>query len=277
MLVEKGIIGCSDSVVGYIPELTHYCRKVTIRNMLNNASGIENYYRIIEKINKPSLGITNSDVLGLLMDENRLLFSPGEKFDYSNSNWVLLAIIIERVSGLSYEKFLNRYIFDPLGMKNSYVFDEKQPVIPNRAYGYKNKDGILYCDYYDAMTTGDGGILTTVDDLFLWDQSLYTDKLISRESMELAFTPGKSNKGTSLGEDYGFGWSIGTYKDAKKLWHSGLDAGFRSLITRFPEKKISVILLSNTSEFIFGERLKITNKLYDLINNKKGDYYEKQI
>jgi CubicO group peptidase (beta-lactamase class C family) len=265
MLVEKGILSYGDSIVRYIPELGHYCRAVTLKNMLNNASGIENYYRILERLKIPSLGITNKDVLNVLADENRLLFPPGEKFDYSNSNWVLLAVIIERVTNLSYRDFLTEYIFKPLGMKSSYIFDEGQPIIPNRAYGYKMVDGSMCCDYYDALTTGDGGIFTTIEDLYLWDQALYTDKLISYENMELVFTPGKSNKGMDLEEDYGFGWSIGTYKGIKKLWHSGLDAGYRSLITRFPEKKISVVLLSNSSEFSWGERLKITNMFYDFL------------
>lgn len=268
ILAEDGKLGLNDSIVKYIPEISHYCGNVTIRCMLNNTSGIENYYRILERVNRKSLAITNEDVLNLLFNENSLLFSPGEKFDYSNSNYVLLAVVIERVTGLSYDEFMNKNIFSVLGMKNSFVFDEKQPIISGRAYGYRVKNDIICCDYYDALTTGDGGVFSTTDDLYLWDQALYTDKLVGRGSIELAFTPGKSNKGRRFEEDYGFGWAIGAYNGTIRLWHSGLDAGFRSLITRFPEDRITIVLLSNNSEFLWGERLEITNRLYEMLSRK---------
>lgn len=267
ILAERGKLDYMESVVKYLPELSHYCGDVTIRQMMNNSSGIENYYRILGRKSRLSLGVTNNDVLGLLIDENELLFSPGEKFDYSNSNYVLLAMIIERLSGLSYGDFIKQNIFLPLGMKNAYIFDEKQPIIPERAYGYNIENISISCEYFDALTTGDGGIYSSVNDIYLWDQALYTDKLISRESIEAAFTPGRGNNGERLDEDYGFGWSLGTYKGSRRLWHSGLDAGFRSLITRFPEDRLTVVLLSNNSGFSSRERLDITNMLYGSLMN----------
>jgi CubicO group peptidase (beta-lactamase class C family) len=264
MLVEEGILGYEKMLTDYLSELS-YCQGVTVRHLLNNTSGIENYYRIIERIDKSVVNVTNKDVYSLLIDQKSLLFEPGSKFDYSNSNWVLLSLLIENLSGLSYSQFIEENIFNRIGMKDAMVFDEMQPIVKNRAYGYRKENNNYYCDYVEALTVGDGGIFATIEDLYIWDQVLYTDKLVSRESIALAFT-----NGTGEGEEkYGFGWSIEDYETGnKKVWHTGLDAGFRSVITRYLDKEFTVIILSNSSQCTWDERKKITNELYEIFNKK---------
>lgn len=258
MLVEGGALEYNKQITDILPELNNY-KGVTIRHLLNNSSGIENYYRILDRLGKSAINITNYDVYNLLAKQN-LLFKPGSKFDYSNSNYVLLAMIIEKISGLSYWQYMHEKIFKRLEMTDTIVFNEKQLVVNNRAYGYRVEDRNVYCYYADALTVGDGGIFSTIEDLFKWDQALYTDKLVSRRSMELAFTNGVENSE----EHYGFGWSIDEIN--RKVWHSGLDAGFRSLIARYIDAEFTVIILSNSTECSWEERSTIVGELYSLCN-----------
>ncbi|MTI67296.1 MAG: beta-lactamase family protein [Firmicutes bacterium] len=250
--------GYNDYITNYLKELKAF-NKVSIENLLSHTSGIINYYKILIKLNKTAFNITNNNVYELLKSEN-LLFNPGSHFDYSNSNYVLLAIIIEKVTGLSYKNFIEENIFKKIGMENSYVFDETKPVIKNRAYGYKKVNNKYYCDYQEALTVGDGGIFSTLNDLYIWDQILYTDRLVSKENLDLAF----STK-YDLEEDYGFGWSLD--ESNKKIWHTGLDAGFRSMITRYLKEKLTVIILSNSSVCTYKERKRITDYLYNTYKN----------
>lgn len=200
------------------------------------------------------------------MNQNELLFEPQTRFDYSNSNYVLLAMIIERVTRRSYKDYLKESIFEKIGMSDTWIFDEKQPVVFNRAYGYRKEETGYLCDYVDALTIGDGGVFSTMEDLYLWDQVLSTEKLVSLETMELAFMPGKGKDGRTLEENYGFGWSIKEKSGSKIVSHSGLDAGFRSLITRYLPEQFTVIVLSNSADCTGPEKKEITKRLFELYN-----------
>lgn len=259
-LIEGGLLKYEREITDFFPELFKYSG-VTVRQLLNHTSGIENYYRIYDRLSKSTVNASNHEVYELLQKEQKLQFHPGTRFEYSNSNYVLLALLIEKVSGITLADYMERNIFNILGMKISTVFHEKQPIIKNRAYGYKMVGALTYCDYSDALTTGDGGLFSTLEDLYLWDQALYTEKLVSKESINLAFTKGLENSV----EQYGFGWSIEVNADnKKKVWHSGSDAGFRSAITRFVDDEFTVIILSNSAECTWQERQLITGELFDL-------------
>ncbi|MBS4537500.1 beta-lactamase family protein [Clostridium sp. D2Q-11] len=262
ILEERGLLKYEDMITDYFLELTNY-QGVKIRHLLNNTSGIENYYRIIDRLGISPSNISNKEVFELLIKEKKLLFEPGSKFDYSNSNWVLLALLIKKITGVSYKEFIEKSIFNKLGMKNSIIFTKKQQIVKNRAYGYRYEYKNIYCDYVESLTVGDGGIFTTIEDLYKWDQALYTEELVSKESIELSFTNGSVD-----GEEaYGFGWSIGEDDSGtRKIWHTGLDAGFRSVITRYLDSKFTVIILSNSSACSWDERKGITNELYNIFN-----------
>ncbi|XMB86386.1 serine hydrolase domain-containing protein [Mycoplasmatota bacterium WC44] len=261
LLSQNNLLNYDDLLISYLPELKHYS-DVTIRNLLNNTSGIENYYDILSRKRISPYLITNSEVLDLLI-ESKLLFTPGTMFDYSNSNYVLLSIIVERVSKRSFIQYIKEEIFVRLGMNNSYILDENQSVIPNRAYGYK-KDESFICDDLEALTVGDGGIYSTLDDLYLWAEALNGGRLITKGNLQLAFTPALGKNGEKLEEDYGFGWSIDF--DTSKVWHTGLYGGFRSVITRYTLDGFTVLILSNSSECSWEERKSITSKLYKIFN-----------
>src|SRR5437868_3646554 len=169
MLAERHQLSYSDPLSKYFPEFPSYAAKVTIRNLLNHTSGIPDY----EGLGLARPGLTNKDVSSALIRQKSLRFPPGEKFEYSNSNYILLALIVEKVSGKPYRLFLKNNIFALLGMTHTFVYDKPRPEFAGRARGY-NRFGDD--SDYDLLTYGEGGIYSTVADLFKWDQALYTEK-----------------------------------------------------------------------------------------------------
>ncbi len=263
LLKERGMLNYDDEIIRYFPELAYYCKGITLRHLLNHTSGIINYYEILDRLSMKEFYVTNKDCYDLLKKERELLFEPGERFDYSNSNYVLLAMLVEKISKQSFDEFLKENIFKPLEMESSLVFDESQHIVKNRAYGYTINEDKFCCNYVGALTTGDGCIFSSIKDLVNFEQALYTEKIISKESLNEAFTSGKLNDGTEAG--YGFGWE--THRSTptlKRLHHSGSDNGFRSLFTTFPEHRLTVILLSNFDNFSWEERLKIIDAFAEI-------------
>jgi CubicO group peptidase (beta-lactamase class C family) len=235
MLVEKGRIHYDDHIAEYIPELPSALAAVTIRQLLNHTSGIADY----SDLNAEHPGMTNAEILNALRQVNQLLFLAGEKYQYSNSGYVLLGLIVERVSGQRLSAYLDDHVFRPLGMKASFVLTSARQKTNAVARGY-NAFGNL--DDYDAYVTGDGGVYSTVDDLFAFDQALNTEKLVSRKTLAEAFTPGRVREGKTT---YGFGWNVDSDASGKRVWHTGNTAGFRAFIERRLDEEITVIMLTN--------------------------------
>lgn len=168
-------------------------------------------------------------------------FASGSRFQYSNSGYILLAYIIEKAAGLTYEDFLRYHIFSPLGMDNSGC-DNYKEILPNRAQGYEyDKDkGIVNAEYIDmSFPTGGGNLYSTTEDLFRWEQSLYTNRLVTKESLETMFT--------SHGFGYGYGWFIDGDKIQKRIHHGGGIVGFKNEIIRFVNERLTIIILNNLS------------------------------
>jgi hypothetical protein len=164
-------------------------------------------------------------------------FQPGEKFNYSNSGYIVLGRIIEKASGEAYEDFLRKNIFEPLKMINT-GYDRNQTILKNRAEGYVWRNRFVRDRYIDmSIPFAAGGLYSTIEDLFLWDQALYTNKLVSRKSLDTIFTPVKEN--------YGYGWLMGSQFNRKNESHSGSIEGFKTAISRYPDEKASIIILSN--------------------------------
>jgi CubicO group peptidase (beta-lactamase class C family) len=241
ILSDRNKLTYNDKLSKYFPEFPSYANFVTIKHLLNHTSGIPDYYRL--NAYKPDL--KNQDVLEILIKQNSLDFNPGDRFEYSNSGYVLLAMITEKVTGIPFHAFMKANVFDPLGMTNTLVYDESKPSINNRAIGY-NMDGNL--NDYNVLTTGAGGIFSTVDDLHLWDLALYTDTLVSYGTIKKAFTPTILNDGGI--SNYGFGWFI--YEDDRRkiVTHSGNLFGFRTYIGRDLVNKNAYILLTNNGDAI---------------------------
>lgn len=235
MLAEKKKLGYDDKIVDYFSELPEFMGEITVRHLLNHTSGIPDYYAMGKYVDS----MTNDMVMEVILDLKSLEFPPGEKYSYSNTGYVLLSMLIERVAKESYRKFLNWKIFDPLGMEYSEIFDGTQPKMSRRARGHSQSGER---NDYQARTTGAGGVYSQIDDLFLWDQALYDDDLIKAENLEQAFTPARLTSGEL--SYYGFGWVLEA-KNPKVVQHSGSLAGFRSFFYRDTENKNTIILLSN--------------------------------
>ena len=236
ILREQGKLGYDDNLAGYLTGVPSYAENVTIRHLLTHTSGIANYTDF--NIKRP--GLTNQDVLDFLVKQKHLDFSPGEDFSYSNSGYVLLAMIVEEVSGMRFAEFLEKWIFGPLRMDRSFVYDETTSQIDNRAIGY---DVFGAEDDYELLTYGPGGVFSTTGDLFKWDKALYTEALVKRETLAEAFTAYELADGGLT--DYGFGWVIKEDDTGKTVRHAGGQAGYFTWIERRLSEHNTIILLTN--------------------------------
>jgi len=228
----------------FFPNFPAYGKAITLRQLLNHTSGLIDYEGVIPAgTTRP---LTDADVLGLMKRQDRTYFAPGSRFRYSNSGYALLALVVEKASGAAFPEFLRENVLAPAGMKRSAFFGREDRTAPDRAYGYtKRSEGFDRTDQsLTSSVAGDGGLYASVDDLAKWDQALYSSKLVRPETLTLAFTPGAAvPDATDTG--YGFGWFIGRHNGTKVYWHRGSTVGFTSAISRFPDQKLTVIVLTN--------------------------------
>ncbi len=238
-LVEAGKIKVTDTITEYLPDYPKETGdKITIRNLLTHTSGIPNYTDQpdfeIKKLLPASLDSLIASFSHLPLD-----FEPGSRFKYSNSGYVLLGAIIEKVSSESYADYLTRHIFEPLHMTNS-GYGDNADILPNRACGYQlNDSGKIENSDRIAMSLpfSAGAVYSTVGDLLLWDRSLYTNQLLSRKAREEMFTPYRDN--------YGYASVIDTLYGHRRIWHNGGIDGFHSTVDRYVDDSVCVVVLSN--------------------------------
>jgi CubicO group peptidase (beta-lactamase class C family) len=249
MLVEEGKVGLEDPVSRYLNGCPATWQSMTVRHLLTQTSGLADF------INEPTVNLrldsTEEELLKSIVQQP-LKFEPGDAWDYSNSNYHLLAMIIRRVSGKWYGDFLAERIFKPLGMTKTAVIREGE-IVRGRAMGYSRKKGRLQPASFVAPSIagyGGGGIRSTVLDLAKWDAALYTDQLLTRATLEQMWTPVKLNNGTSHG--YGFGWEIDQKSDHRRIWHAGRWLGFAAQIDRYVDDQLTVIALANLSGASLG-------------------------
>jgi CubicO group peptidase (beta-lactamase class C family) len=261
MLVERGELRYGDSLSRFFPEFPSYARKITIWHLLHHTHGFPDYERLFVKSGmidkdypRPSKGKgagfepTIRDTLRLLARQKELRFAPGDKYEYGGSGYVLLALIIEKISGKTYRQFLRDNIFQPLGMNSTLVYDETRPKVKNKAVSYARvSQGYKVIDYTPLnLIYGDGNVNSTLEDLYKWDQALYTERLLRMGTLEQAFTPGKLNDGTEIG--YGSGWLVRNSPALRRIAHGGSWVGFRSLLVRYPDQRFTIIVLSNFAD-----------------------------
>ncbi|WP_165305015.1 serine hydrolase [Pedobacter sp. SYP-B3415] len=241
MLRDQGKLKLEDKLVSFFPGLPPFAREITILQMINHTSGLKSY-------GDAPAGTTfrDLDILHVVERQDSTKFRPGSRFSYSNTAYVLLGLVVQKVSGLPLNEFVRRNIFKPLKMKNS-TFNSLEGKINNRACGYNLRDGkLLQEDQSDASyLQGDGGIYSSINDFYHWDQALYSDKLLSSETMTEIFSPSSSE---APGLDYGYGWYIESKYGTKRISHSGGTTGFSSYYVRYPEKKFSIIVFGNQDE-----------------------------
>jgi len=208
MLEEQGKLKYSSTLKEIFPEFPEYGKSITVQNVLQHTSGLIAYEDLIP--DTVSIQALDKDVLQKMMEQDSTYFEPGTDYRYSNSGYAVLTMIIKKISGKTFAKFLKENIFKPIGMKNTVAFEKGISTVNHRAFGYDvQPDSIGFSDQsaYSAVL-GDGGIYSSLEDLSKWDQALYTDTLVSFKSLEQAFTPFK--------ETYGYGWRIDEYKGHRR-------------------------------------------------------------
>lgn len=260
ILADDGKLTFDDPITNFFPEFPPCGANITIRNLLNHTSGLLAYEDLIPE--GTTIPVLDINALRLVAQQDKTYFPPGSQFRYSNTGFALLALIVEKVSGMTYSAFLQKRIFGPLSMDHTLAYEAGISTVTNRAYGYTEKDG-QFTRTDQSLTSsvlGDGGIYSSISDLFRWDEALYTTRLVKKKTLEEAFTPGKNTlHGKNL--QYGFGWFISDYRGMRTIWHSGETVGFTTRIERFPDQRFTVIVLANRNDAPIGE---IPHKIADL-------------
>lgn len=242
LLSEQGKLRLDDRLTQWIPSLPPVAREMTLRHLLTHTSGLIDYEDVMSPTQTTQL--SDQDVLRLLESQDRTYFAPGTGYRYSNSGYVLLGLVIEKASGQTFTDFLRQRIFEPLGMRNTVAHVSSRTLVRDRAYGYSHENGkwVRTDQSPTSATLGDGGIYSSIDDLARWDAALYDDRLLRSESLAQAFTSATPTDDPEVA--YGFGWRI----TGETLWHSGESIGFRNVLVRYPQRRSTVIVLTNRND-----------------------------
>jgi CubicO group peptidase (beta-lactamase class C family) len=247
MLKEQNKLSYDDSVTKYIPEFPY--PRVTVRMLLNHTSGLPNYYWLVEHHWKKKGAPVNEDVIKLLAKHKLgLYFTPGRRWDYSNTGYVVLASITERISGKNFDDFMHENVFAPLEMNNSFVYSrsiDKKDKDRLIGYYYRGRRYRMIPETINDGTVGDKGVYSTTEDLFKWDQALYDNLLVSEETISEAISTFKLRNKYEI--PYGFGFRIKTRNNKKIAYHHGKWNGFRTSILRYVEDTNTIIVLNHTS------------------------------
>ena len=246
LLVADGKLRYDDPVTALLPGLPGWARGVTLRHLLNHTSGIPDYEDFVP--DSQSAQVHDADIPALLARAPGPKFAAGTRYDYSNSGYVLLALVAERAAGKRFADLLRERIFAPLGMTGTVALEEGRSTVPHRAYGYTlDSAGVarLTDQSNTSATLGDGGIYSSASDLAKWDAALAGHTLVSAEAQRLAWTPPTLPAGAAT--TYGFGWFINRDRGTTRLEHHGESRGFTNAILRYPDLRLTVVLLTNRS------------------------------
>ncbi len=259
LLVHDGKMRYDESLTEIFPEFPAYGKTITVRHLLNHTSGLLDYEDLMAKQygNTPDDQIPqihDAGVLALLEKATTTNFPAGTKWQYSNSGYCVLAMVVEKVSGLSFGQFLLERIFAPLRMTSTLAYEKGKNEVPHRAYGH-TPDGNNFRETDQSSTSatlGDGGVYTSLTDLARWDHALDQHKLLSEKEMRPALTAVRPTRAPAEENghpvSYGFGWFVDPYKGHERMWHYGETVGFRTSIQRFPKDHLTVIVLANRAD-----------------------------
>ncbi len=274
LLVHDGKLHYDDSLTDISPKFPEYGKRITVRNLLNHTGGLPDYEDLMDALEKtkapiwsPAKQIQDPEVLQLLEKEPHGKFAPGTKWEYSNSGYVVLGLIVAKVSGKPFGEFLHERIFAPLKMNHTLVFEKGKNEVTNRAFGHSKKEtGFVETDQSSTSATqGDGGIYSNLEDLAKWDDALRNHVLLSEKDFLPAITPAKLPPGAEakLAEDvpeslhgkattYGFGWFLNPQDAHPLMWHYGDTMGFKTAILRYTRDNLTVIVLCNRTDLDQG-------------------------
>ena len=258
MLVEEGKLTLDDKITKYFPDGPKAWRNITVRHMLTHTSGMTDYPEDFDLRRDYT-----EDELYQRIKTIPLAFHPGEKWSYSNLAYVMLGILIHKISGKFYGDFLQDRIFKPLDMSTARIISEAD-IVPNRAAGYRMVNGQVKNQNWVSPTlntTADGALYLTIYDMAKWDAALYTEKLLKKSSLEQMWTPVKLNDGKT--HPYGFGWALGQVRGHHVIEHGGAWQGFKAQISRYVDDKMTVILFANQ---IRADQAKLAHGVAAILN-----------
>ena len=253
MLVEEGKLSLDDSITKYFPEAPAAWKPILIKNLLSHTSGLAEYET------EERTGANGPFYMRLDFTEDELVkkiealpieWAPGDKWDYRNTNYVLLGVLIHKITGKPYYEFLDERIFKPLGMTSTRLISDRD-IIPNRAAGYELDNGQLKNQEWVSPTfnsTADGTLYFNVLDLAKWDAALYGTQLLKQSSLDRIWTVYPLNDGKPNPAGYGFAWMIGEQKGHKRIDHGGAWQGFTCHIARYPDDNLTVVVLTNLAD-----------------------------
>lgn len=246
LLANDGLISVDDDIRKYIPELPDYGTKITIRQLVQHTSGLRDYLRLMNLAGMRTADVHSDDeVLELIANQRELNFTPGTEYLYSNSGYFLISVLTRRVTGKSFREYADEKIFRPLGMKGTHFHDDRTMIVPERVTSYSaRRDGsYTIADWANFEQVGSGGLHSSVDDLFRWDQNFYQNKLSAKDLIPMLHSRGVLTNGDTI--DYAFGLRISEYRGLRTVSHGGSSMGFRTHLLRFPDQNFSAIVLCN--------------------------------
>lgn len=267
LLYERNQLQLTDTVNKYFPDFPY--KNVTIKNLLNHTAGLPKYFWVAEHKWQQEKAPTNSEMMELLSTSNvQRYFKPGRNFDYSNTGYFVLASIVEKVSGTVFSAFVKKNIFDPLDMKDSFVYSyENDSIKRNQLTGYRLYRGWRHLKINSTVNdavVGDKNVYATSEDLFKWTVGLNNGKLLSKESLELMYSKGETIYGRKI--PYGFGFRINS-KNENTIYHHGKWNGFSTGLTQYPEDDLVVIVLEHTS---YNAMTSLNKKVKKIVSENFG-------
>jgi CubicO group peptidase (beta-lactamase class C family) len=261
-LQEKGLLKYTDPVYKHVPNFP-FDSSITIFSLLTHSSGIPNYIYCLDKFYDKTKPLTNKIVVDLMeIHKPGINYLPNARFNYNNSNYMYLAYIVEKLSGIDFRTYAQKHLFEPAGMKNTFIYDPTKPdQIKNAAKGFDTPSRQAAIDYLDGVV-GDKGIYSTISDLLLWDNALNTNKLIKSETLAEALKPKLTFKNLET-KNYGFGWRINMLPDSSwQTFHSGWWHGFQSFYLHDSQTNSAIICLSNHANGYMPNMKKVEAILY---------------
>jgi CubicO group peptidase (beta-lactamase class C family) len=273
LLVRDGKLRYEDALTDLVPSFPAYGKGITLRHLLTHTSGLPDYEELMAAAEqgRPPIWtavrqIGDEEVLALLRDAKAGRFAPGTSWAYSNSGYVLLGLIVARVSGKPFGEFLHERVFAPLRMDRTLAYERGRNEVTHRALGHTREDAAFrQTDQSSTSATlGDGGVYSTLGDLAKWDEALHAGTLLSPAAMKPALEsvaladgsaprwpagpPGGDNLSPGAAVAYGFGWFLDPWRAHPRMWHHGETIGFRTAIERFPDDRLTVVILANRND-----------------------------
>ena len=264
MLVRDGKLRYDDHLADVFPDFAAYGKSISIRNLLNHTSGLLDYEDLLEK-QYPNVPpdkipqIKDAEILAMMKQQRTTKFAPGTKWEYSNTGYSILAMVVEKKSGMPFGEFLHEHIFAPLKMDGTTAYEKGKNEVQDRAFGH-TKSGGQWVEKDQSPTSavlGDGGIYTSLNDMAKWDDALEHHTLLSEQDMQQSITPAmlRTKTGEEVVKDrngysmsYGFGWFLDPYKAHTRMYHDGDTVSFRTTIQRFTRDHVTIVILSNRDD-----------------------------